>query len=112
MGYYTYFDLEIEEQGGYKEDLIEEFINSHEFIGEFIDDDGSNLDCAKWYKHEKDLGSFSKRFPNAVFKLIGNGDDSDDFWHKYFKNGKIQRCDVKFVYDDYKESNLEESCGS
>jgi len=42
-----------------------------------------------------------------VFTLWGDGDDSEDFWYKYYKNGKMQACPAKISYDPYDERKLE-----
>lgn len=66
-----------------------------------------NGDPCKWYAHEKDMKLFSKKFPTFVFKLEGEGSESGDLWIKYFKDGKMQQCHAKIIYDEYDETKLQ-----
>ncbi len=63
-------------------------------------------DSLKWYDHEDDMKKYSKQYPDLIFKLLGEGEESGDIWIKYFKNGKMQRCDAKIIFDEYNESLL------
>jgi hypothetical protein len=65
-----------------------------------------NSESCKWYEHEDDVRKFSKMFPTLVFKLQGEGEQSNDLWVKYFKDGKMQSCPAKIVYDDYDVKKL------
>ena len=42
----------------------------------------------KWYDWEKDCYEFSKKYPNLMFMIEGDGENADDFWRCYFQNGK------------------------
>ena len=59
-----------------------------------------------WYDHEEDMKELSKKFPDVVFDLFGDGEESEDRWHKYFKNGRMQYCPCRFEFDPYDESKL------
>jgi hypothetical protein len=48
----------------------------------------------------------SKHYPDLVFKLSGEGEESGDVWVEYYKNGKMQRCSTKITFDEYDESKL------
>jgi hypothetical protein len=72
-----------------------------------IDVHGDCLDSARWYEHEEDMIELSQRNPDVVFCLWGRGEDNDDIWYKYFKNGLIQRCHANITFDDYDEKMLE-----
>ena len=39
--------------------------------------------------------------------LFGEGEDSEDLWKAYFKNGKMQFCEAKIIYDEFNENELE-----
>lgn len=60
----------------------------------------------KWYEHEQDMKSVSEQFPNLIFMLEGAGEDATDLWKKFFKNGNMQTCYAKIVYDDYDPNKL------
>lgn len=105
MGYCTNFSL-----GVHKGDTsIEEvMLQSEDFEGlnYAVDNYGDPCDPVKWYSHEKDMKELSTRFPNEVFVLHGEGEESGDVWYKYFKNGKMQECYAKITFEDYDENKL------
>lgn len=43
-----------------------------------------------------------------MFKLHGDGDDSEDLWDAYFLGGRMQVCPGKIVYDDFDPGKLAE----
>jgi hypothetical protein len=97
MGYYTRFTLSTVtnyDGNDYKELLVETL------------DFSPFSDSCKWYDHELDMIGFSEAYPKTVFKLEGEGEDSGDLWVKYFKNGRMQKCQAKIVYDEFDESKL------
>lgn len=54
----------------------------------------------KWYYYEKDMIALSKKFPNLIFELYGDGEDGDDHWVCYFQNGDSQFCFGSIVYEE------------
>jgi len=68
MGYYTRHTLEIIEGNDYVTDYEKE-------IGELSDYGISTFnDGIKWYNHEYDMLQYSKKHPNTIFKIIGEGE--------------------------------------
>lgn len=63
-------------------------------------------DSCKWYDHDKDMMAFSKLYPDVVFALKGEGEESGDIWVTYYKNGKRQHCKAIITYDEYDASKL------
>jgi len=61
---------------------------------------------AKWYDWEEDMCLLSKRFPEILFCLHGNGEGDDDMWDAYFFEGKSQHCPAVITYDDFDPSKL------
>ena len=106
MGYYTNYTLTVEE---YNPAVIQEM--EHTIIDEWGMD--REYECnwyvneTKWYDHDDDMLRLSLMFPEHVFDLYGEGEESGDMWHTYYKNGKKQHCPARIEYDEYDESKLE-----
>jgi hypothetical protein len=89
-------------------DLVKNLRNSCDDALYALDPDGvCEQDCT-WYEHEKDLKEFSKKYPSIVFELSGIGEEHDDIWNKYFKNGKMQSCIAHITFEKYDEDKLKE----
>jgi hypothetical protein len=103
VGYYTCYELEI--VGGHYELLQNIIANDREmFYG--LEMNVETYYSVKWYDHEQDMKQLSKELPAYVFKLSGNGEESGDLWVKYFKSGKVQKCEAKITFDDFDENKL------
>ncbi|MGG3890206.1 hypothetical protein [Metabacillus fastidiosus] len=103
MGYYTEHTLEI--LGGHY-DILEEIVENDPDTFYGIDTNEEPLDSVKWYSHQEDMRKISKQYPDLVFKLSGNGEESGDMWIEYYKNGLMQNCHAKITFDEYDESKL------
>lgn len=103
MGYYTSHKLEI--VGGHM-DILEQIIENDPQTFYGLYKDGSPLDSVKWYSHQEDMKQLSKQYPDLVFKLTGEGEETGDMWIEYHKNGKMQDCHAKITFEDYDESKL------
>lgn len=106
MGYYTRYDLKID---GTREEIdrVSEYLYRTEISGYKLLK-LSSYEPSKWYNHMEDMLDLSKEFPNVLFTLSGDGEDSGDFWKKYFKGGKVQIAFGEITYADFDESLLEE----
>ena len=96
MGYDTNYSLSIlsgDRSIDYEEEISEEF-------GIWFNED------IKWYGHERDMNAFSTKYPDVVFQLEGDGEESGDMWKRFFKNGKSQRIEPKLVWGVFNESKL------
>ena len=71
-----------------------------------IDEDGNSNDSCKWYESTNEILSFSKKYPNWLFTLTGEGEESGDMWKKYFLNGKVQEAKAKITFDEFDEKKL------
>lgn len=60
------------------------------------------------YSFEKDMFRLSKKFSDVVFRLHGDGDESDDFWIEYWQNGKVQDAPARIEYDDFDPKKLKD----
>ena len=103
MGYYTSHYLKVIDGD---EMLIQALRKECDGAEYALDDDGESRESCKWYDHEKDIKSFSKKHPETLFELEGQGEDSGDMWKKYFKNGKMQNCRAKITYEPFQENLL------
>ena len=117
MGYYTTYELEVigkdvEIPASFIEEAkkygiaVQPEIDHHKAIADMSGYDYIFGDSIKWYDHEKEMRGYSQMYPNLVFKLSGEGEESGDIWVKYFKNGKMQVCKVKITFDDFDETKL------
>lgn len=103
MGCFTTYNLSINIQN---DDIISEFVSENEDAADAIDVYGNSIDIVKWYDHEEHLREFSKNYPTLIFRLEGEGENYDDIWIKYFKNGLCQTCKAIITFDPFDESKL------
>ena len=91
MGYYTYLSIEIDRE----EPTVEQVA---EAVGKVTNDTDvafwrsalTGQTEVKWYERESDMRKVSRRHPEAVFTLRGEGEDPGDRWVEYHQNGRIQ----------------------
>jgi hypothetical protein len=124
MGYYTAYSIEVYEKDDilakHACDLLEVNDELDIELGKVlleITDDFSSYekdirfselimdDVKKWYDHDDDMIEISKRYPNYVFVLDGNGEDYDDLWRTYYWDGRMQYCPARIVYEEYNPNN-------
>ena len=74
---------------------LEEHIKTKEF--DFYNFEES----CKWYDAKDDVKEVSKKYPNIIFQLDGDGEESGDIWRIYFLNGKYQNCEIKTTYEPF-----------
>lgn len=91
MGYYTQYRLEV--QGATPEQLLaikEEktvYGSLMSMFGFALADPSSDI---KWYEHDRDMTNLSLQYPTVLFILDGDGEETEDLWRKFFKNGHIE----------------------
>lgn len=129
MGYYTKYKLEIDPKISKREDVItflkffyEEnnyyfpfsFTFSKSQIDKFLLGTAKMSlkefgygEETKWYDHEEEMKQLSSQLPGYIFTLKGFGEENEDIWTKYFKNGKIQKAFAKIELDEFDENKLE-----
>jgi len=86
MGYYTNYRLELENAEA--PDIISTLLKENEDAAWALDDEGYSKNEAKWYNAQEDIKSFSIKYPNTLFKLFGDGEESEDLWVLFAKNDK------------------------
>lgn len=105
MGYYTSYSLEVLNVENELE-IIDNLRKTSEYADHALDDEGNTEEPCKWYEHEEELIEFSKKYPDALFKLSGEGEEAGDIWQTYFKNGKKQNIKAKVTFEDFDENKM------
>lgn len=108
MGYYTYFSLEARGiDDGQANNIVRWLENNglYGFDGSFYRyRDGAYefgcRDSMKWSSCEEDMKELSRAYPDAVFCLNGEGEDWDDKWRQFFKDGESEYCPVQISYPE------------
>lgn len=105
MGYYTRYSLEVVGPSD-PTAVISQLREEVDYAEGCLTRDGSSRERLTWYEHEDDLRAFSKKYPEVLFKLSGEGEEGD-IWDKYFKNGKMQLCEAVMIKPPFDHSKLE-----
>ena len=106
MGYYTNFDLTmIPEQNEEREIEIMRHVASKIYDKDTDDITGDMIkwclsDEMKWYDHNYDMLEISKMFPDITFILYGEGEDHDDLWRAYYRNGEMEVVTARIIFDE------------
>ena len=61
-------------------------------------------DSCKWYDHDKQMREISKKYPETIFILEGEGEESGDIWKKYYLNGKCQVAKAEVIIPEFDET--------
>jgi hypothetical protein len=103
MGYYTTFNLTVRHEK--EAEIIADLRATNEDAEYALDESGAAKDECKWYDCEADIIEFSKKYPDALFEMSGEGSDAGgDFWKLYAKNGKSFMAEGEIIYPEF---NLE-----
>lgn len=108
MGYNTYYNIEVENIPAESvqplvtrlEPMLED---THAIFNTIF---GSYY--GRWYDWDKDLLAISSDYPDVFITVHGDGEDSEDLWRAYIKDGAIQECGAKIVYDEYDPAKMRE----
>lgn len=101
MGYYTRYSLKVEPK--ITDLMFKEKFNK--ITGDCEYDYVFEEDC-KWNNHEEHMLEVSKLYPEHLFMLEGEGEESGDIWRKYFFNGKYQICNAIITFEPFDETKL------
>ena len=111
MGYYTYFTL-TDVEGGPPEQTcptcghVGEW-DWTELIAKHLKGWNPFEESTKWYDWEDDMKTFSLLYPDYTFIIEGDGEESDDKWRAYIKNGKSHSDHMVMEFPDFDRSQLE-----
>lgn len=115
MGYYTRHELSVRKHGkdqSWAKEEIDAIVNALKerevWNYAFNGHNGSVYDClvfygdntVKWYDHDVDMLEISKQFPEYTFQLYGEGEETDDFWFTYYKNGETEYCPAEIIFKE------------
>lgn len=104
MGYYTRYKLKVSKE---PEGLAERFNKTADYGESFYEHLVSgNEDSVKWYEHDENMRAVSKEYPDILFTLYGEGEESGDIWVKYYKNGKSQVANAQIKFDEFDPKKL------
>lgn len=116
MGYNTYHNLTTK-HATKKQDkkLLQMFIDGTDeynkdwdwTVAEF---NGVDIgESSKWYDCEKDMKELSSReeYKDILFILEGEGEDSDDVWTAYFKNGQMRKIYIEMKMPEFDENTFD-----
>ena len=54
-----------------------------------------------WYRHQANMVTISSLWPDVTFTLYLRGEDPDDRWAEYYRNGKLQTSQAQITYDQF-----------
>lgn len=107
MGYYTDFELKAKYDGSspiYISKLENEVDKLNIFeCGSYSENWYAN---DKWYDFDKDMILLSSRFPEVLFELRGQGEESGDIWLNYYKGGGVMRDCLTIKEEPFDESKV------
>ena len=110
MGYYTSFSIDIvpgPTQETTTEDIIADLRKDPESWAAFaFNEQWVCEDTVKWYDYEIEMLAFSKEYPDTLFILSWDGEESDDFWKHFFRNWKWYRVQWEITYPFFSEADL------
>lgn len=95
MGYHTHYVLSI--QPSVPAGFSDRFKQVTDYDFETLSDD-----TIKWYDSDEDMKRLSAEFPNCLFTLKGEGEESSDIWkaHYYRGNACMRRAILTFPKPD------------
>lgn len=103
MGYYTYFSLQVNPMPEEYHPLWEE----EYYGGKLKNLTTGNIDTMKWYHHKEEMLEISKKYPEFVFILDGEGEDSADVWREFYRNGESYRWELQYNLPQFDETLLQ-----
>ena len=86
--------------------IIEELREFSEGANYSLNEEGNTKEGSKWYDCDEEFLEFSKKYPDWLFILSGEGEESGDIWNTYYVNGKKQEAKARIVVDDFDASKL------
>ena len=105
MGYYTDFTLKVTPPFN-SENEVSDFNETFTRLTDYEFENDFTMYGVKWYDHDKNMLTLSRTYPDRLFQLDGVGEEHDDVWRTYYKDGKSHDAEVITTYEPYDESKL------
>ncbi len=96
MGYYTSYTLKASGRHEQIGALLEEYTSGYQW-DDYVDSWCMN---GKWYGHEDDMSALSAAFPDVLFTLEGEGEESGDIWKAYYLQSKSKKVQAEISFAD------------
>ena len=93
------------------EKLMEKFEQYYGFENiEKTDDEIIDLTIGsvRWRDFDEDMKEISKDFPGVLFSMNGEGEEREDIWRAWFKNGRGYSEYARIKYPLFDENKMEE----
>ena len=104
MGYCTYFTITSKPifKGEKLDKLCEELeeISGGYGFEEYSQGTFGPGDSIKWYSIHDDMLKLSRQYPQHLFIVDGDGEESGDIWRCFFKNGKKDEHTPEIILPD------------
>jgi len=109
MGYRTNYYLTVSpiDKAQYEAlDAVIDCVNSYFESNGVENSVGSWTDLDDTWYNEEDMLAISKQFPDLLFVLDGEGENTADLWKQYFRNGKTLVCPAYSVFWPFIEARM------
>ena len=60
-----------------------------------------------WYDHQDDMRTISRKFPEILFTLNGEGEEQGDIWKAWFLGGRMQYEEATFQIGEFNPEKLD-----
>ena len=100
MGYYTNYELTW--KCGDKDLYLDHEKEIVEQFGPVLSNE------CKWYSWESHMKEYSKKYPNTLFILSGEGEESGDLWKAYIQNGKKHFVKGVITFEEFDPEKMEQ----
>lgn len=109
MGYYTEYKLAIVDGQVDSEAFIDTLNNVTGYAWEDEGDCYSPGDTIKWYEFDDNMKQIAKMYPDVLFRLRGDGEESGDIWQNFYKNNKSYKWRFgEVVFPQYDPEKMKE----
>ena len=109
MGYDTAYSVEIENVP--EKSMTQLYDRIEGFLEDIWEQNSTTLSGSYYgrgYDWERDLIQVSSEFPEVFITVDGDGEESDDIWRAFIKDGAIQFAAARIVYDEYDPAKMQQ----